>query len=158
LIAVLLGTNPYSFTRLVNQIDGIASDSNIHFYVQLGNTRNIPTYCEYERFIEHEKLIDMLYNSEVVVSHGGFGSICDALMCKKPVVAVPRRPELGESQDFQEELVRELEASDRVIGVYDINQLYSKIQEACTRKFNYESKNNVSKIINAFLENQNLFI
>jgi UDP-N-acetylglucosamine transferase subunit ALG13 len=156
LIAVLLGTNPYSFTRLVNQVDFIASESNMHFYVQLGNTKNNPKYCEYERFVDHKKLLNKIYKSELVVSHGGFGSIRDALMCKKPVVAVPRRPELGESQDFQEELVRELEASGRLIGVYDINQLYSKIQEACTKKFHYGSQNNICKIINTFLKNQHL--
>jgi UDP-N-acetylglucosamine transferase subunit ALG13 len=158
LIAVLLGTNPYSFTRLVNQVDSIASGSNINFYVQLGNTKSIPKYCEYERFVDHEKLLNKIYKSELVVSHGGFGSIRDALMCKKPVVAVPRRPELGESQDFQEELVRELEASGRLVGVYDISQLYSKIKEACVKKFDYGSQNSVCKIINDFLKNQHLCI
>jgi UDP-N-acetylglucosamine transferase subunit ALG13 len=156
LIVVLLGTNPYSFTRLVNQVDHLASESKMHFYVQLGNTQTIPAYCEYERFVDHEKLLDKIYKSELVLSHGGFGSIRDALMCKKPVVAVPRQPELGESQDCQEELVRELESSGRIVGVYDINQLYSKIQEACTKKFHYNSKNYICKIINSFLKNQHL--
>ncbi|GAU09121.1 glycosyltransferase [Desulfoplanes formicivorans] len=152
MITVLLGTNPYSFERLIRQVDQIASNHSMQFYVQLGNTQLVPRFCEYDRFVERKILLQKIMESDVIVSHGGFGSIHDALVCKKPVVAVPRQPRFGESQDIQEELVRELEKDKKIIAVYDINQLYEKIQNAYAKHIDYDSRNSICNIINDFLK------
>lgn len=67
-------------------------------------------------------------------------SIRDALWCNKPVVAVPRKPEFGESQDCQEELVRELEKKGMVTGVYDVKNLYLAIQQEKLKKLIIDMK------------------
>jgi UDP-N-acetylglucosamine transferase subunit ALG13 len=156
LITVLLGTNPYSFERLIREVDAIAREYELQFYVQLGNTQLIPQFCTYERFVNRTTLFSKIMESDLVITHGGFGSIHDALECRKPVVAVPRQPHLGESQDVQEELVRELEKDGKVVAVYDIDKLYDKIQYAYSNKLNYNSKNNINEIINNYLQKNNI--
>lgn len=152
LILVMLGTNPYSFTRLIDNIDYISHKYDIKFFIQLGNTEKIPKYCSYERFIEHKELKKKIFSSQLVVSHGGFGSIRDALWCNKPVVAVPRKPEFGESQDCQEELVRELEKKGMVTGVYDVKNLYLAIQQEKLKKVDYRHENKIPHIINNYIK------
>ncbi|MDZ4184199.1 MAG: hypothetical protein U1D97_04365, partial [Desulfuromonadales bacterium] len=51
---------------------------------------------------------------------GGFGSLRDALRARKPVVAVPRLPELGECQDDQAEVTEALAAEGRVVSIRDV--------------------------------------
>lgn len=151
LISVLLGTNPYSFERLVNEIDRIALEKKIKFYIQLGNTKKIPQYCQYDRFIQRDLLINKIIKSDMVITHGGFGSIFDAIRCNKTVIAVPRKRELGESQDFQEEIVKKLECDGRVIGVYDIKKLYKTLKKAYLKQNTFKTNNNICEIINNFI-------
>ena len=79
MIAVLLGTNPYSFEPLVMAVDAIAERGEEEFFVQLGNTPYEPRHCAFVRFIEKELLEEKIDAATLVITHGGFGSIRDAL-------------------------------------------------------------------------------
>ncbi len=152
MIAVLLGTNPYSFERLVRSIDTLAADNKWDVFIQLGNTSYEPSYCRYERFMEKDALVEIIRKSEFIICHGGFGSIRDGLAAEKVVVAVPRKPELNESPDYQEELVQELESEGRILAVYEIENLFSVIEQA--RRFESSAKqiNKIPQIIQEFIE------
>jgi len=130
LIVVLTGTNPYSFDRLVKPIDALAARNGWDVFIQLGNTTYEPRHCRYERFVERSVLMEMISRAEVIVAQGGYGSIRDALLYDKPIVAVPRHPELNESTDRQEEIVRAMERDGYLIGVYDITRLEDAIGRA----------------------------
>ena len=152
MILVLLGTNPYSFKRLVRAVDILARDKQENIFIQLGNTNYSPSYCKYKRFLEKEKLLDLIKKAELIITHGGFGSILDCLKEGKRVVAVPRCPEFKESVDRQVELVKQLESEGRLIGVYDIQKLPEAIKIAKATSFSTESPNNISGLIIDFIE------
>lgn len=128
----MTGTNPYSFDRMVRPLDKMAGQFGWDVFVQLGHTRYVPEHCQAEPFVERARLLEMIEQSELVVTQGGYGGIRDALYYNKPLVAVPRYPALGEATDHQEELVRAMESIGYLIGVYDIDNLESAIEKART--------------------------
>jgi len=150
-IVVLVGTNPYSFERLVKAVDDIAADGKKEFFVQLGNTPYEPHNCSFERFIDKPVLEEMMEVADVVICHGGFGSIRDGLAHGKPVIAVPRQQALGECMDRQEELVRELEDQGRILAVYDIAALEEAIEKAKSFHGNQGERNRIPQIISDYL-------
>jgi UDP-N-acetylglucosamine transferase subunit ALG13 len=129
-ILALAGTNPYPFDRLIVPLDAMAGEHGWDVFIQTGHTQYAPLHCRYESFIERGCLLHLIEQAELVITQGGYGSIRDALLYNKPVVAVPRYPELGESTDRQDELVRAMEDMMYLIGVYDIALLEDAISAA----------------------------
>lgn len=152
LIFVLVGTNPYSFDRLVRAVDQYAFQSGDDVFVQLGHTAYIPLHAKYMRFLEKGEVNQKILESELVITQGGFGSIADCLRAGKKVVSVPRKPEFNESPDYQEELVRELEILGLVTAVYDIADLNDAISSARQSKHKVLEHNKIPTIINNFIK------
>lgn len=130
MILALAGTNPYSFERLIRPLDTLAGEHGWDVFIQTGHTRYKPVHCRFEPFVERGRLLQLIEEAEFVITQGGYGSIRDALSCNKPLLAVPRYPELGESTDHQEELVRAMEELGYLIGVYDVSTLETSISTA----------------------------
>jgi UDP-N-acetylglucosamine transferase subunit ALG13 len=151
LILVLLGTNPYSFFRLAKAVDSYAAESQEEIFIQLGYTQYSPLNAKYKRFLSKQELLNKINEAELTITQGGFGSIADCLLAGKKVIAVPRKPELKESPDRQEELVRELEKLDRLVGVYDIDQLADAIQKARNKELKNPDRHIISNLINKFI-------
>lgn len=133
MMVAMVGTGPDSFDRLVRHLDELAEKNSLDVFIQLGHTSYEPRYCCFERFVERDRLLKLIECAEIVITQGGYGSIRDALLFDKPVLAVPRYPALNESPDHQDELVRAMEQAGYLIGVYDVEQLESAIQKV--RKF-----------------------
>lgn len=129
----MVGTGPDSFDRLIRPLDGLAGKHGWDVFIQLGHTRHEPLHCRFERFVERDRLLQMIESAELVITQGGYGSIRDALLFNKPIVAVPRYPDLHEAPDHQDEMVRAMEEQGYLIGVYDVAQLEPAIERA--RKF-----------------------
>lgn len=129
MILVLLGTNPYPFDRLLKAIDNWADKSGEKVIAQVGHTNFPSTHIECHDFVSHCQIIDWLDQSEIVISQGGFGSLRDCLRSRKPTIAVPRLPELGESQDSQIELVEALASEGLVLHIKDVNELSVAIEK-----------------------------
>lgn len=151
MIFAMVGTNPYSFERLVRPLDELANSNDWDVFIQLGHTIYEPKYCDYKDFISKEEVLSRILSSEIIICHGGFGSIRDSLAYNKPIVAVPRWPELNESQDYQEEMVKELEESGYLIAVYDIKDLESAIERAKTFNPSARENSKIPSIINDFM-------
>lgn len=152
LIAVLTGTGPDTFERLIMPLDELAGRHGWEVFVQLGHTPFEPQCCKYERFVERSKLMKIVGDAELVITHGGFGSMRDALALGKPVVAVPRRVDFKEVQDdHQEELVSELERGGYVIGVRDMGDLEEAIERARTFLPGTVPKSRIPDLIGEFL-------
>jgi UDP-N-acetylglucosamine transferase subunit ALG13 len=112
------------------------------------NTLAIP----YKRFLEKEEIFKKIEEADLIITQGGFGSIADCLKAGKKIVAVPRKPELKEAPDKQEELVRELERLGRLVGVYEIDTLPEAIKKARLTDFQQSGKQKISSIINTFIQ------
>jgi beta-1,4-N-acetylglucosaminyltransferase len=151
MILFLLGTNPYDFSRLARAADAYAQESGEEILIQIGHTDFRPVKAKYCRFLSREEILAEISAAEVVVCQGGCGSIADGLLAGKPIVAVPRKPELNEAPDQQEELVRELEKLGRVTAVYDIEDLPGAIQKARKMGTAPSSPSRIPALINDFI-------
>ena len=152
MILVLVGTNPYSFERLVAEVDRLAAEKKADFFVQLGNTPFEPSHCLFERFIDKDIILKKMAKADVIICHGGFGSIRDALATGKVPIVVPRLPEKSECNDYQVELVKELEEEGRIIAVYDINDLAAAIEKAPHTRYVGGEGNRIPGIIQNFID------
>lgn len=95
MIFVLMGTNPYPFTRLAKAVDELAGVHQWEVAVQCGSTRYDFKHCAARPYFAHDEVRQHIEACEVLVTQGGAGSISEGLCCHKPVVAVPRYPLLG---------------------------------------------------------------
>ena len=151
LILVLLGTNPYSFERLAKAADAYAAQIEDEMFIQIGHTAYVPENAAYQPFLDQEALKQKIKTADLIITQGGFGSIADCLMAQKKVVAVPRKPELNEAPDVQEELVRQLEKMGRLIGVYDISKLPQAVKKARQTDFKSGGAHRMAVLIKRFI-------
>ena len=152
MILCMTGTGPYSFDRVTKKLDELAAKNNWEVFIQTGHAEYMPENCKYEAFMGRDRLQKLIEECELVVCHGGFGSIRDSLACNKPVVAVPRIAELNEVQDnHQEIMVKELEKDGYILAVYDVNDLELVIEQA--RHFSNKKiqQNKIPSIISDFM-------
>ncbi len=152
MIVVLLGTNPYSFKRLACAVDELAGRRGWDVFMQTGYTVCNLSHCRSEPFIPLERVRELVFACDVLITQGGAGSIHEGLAAGKPVIAVPRRPELGESQDRQEDLVAALERQGRIIAVNDTKDLEEAIVVARTFRAASAPANYIPMLIGSYLE------
>lgn len=152
MILVLLGTNPYSFERLARAVDDLAGSRGWDVMMQTGHTPYVPRYARHAAFLPREEIRELVRRCSVLIAQGGAGSIHEGLAAGKPVVAVPRRPELGEAQDRQEELVRALERQGRILAVYELAELESAVDRARTFQPPPPPPNEIPLLIARYLE------
>ncbi len=105
MIFATVGTTELSFNRFIEALDLFAKESNEEVIIQIGYSTYEPQFMEWFRFDAGPKIKQLVQDAEIVVSHGGFGILCECIRLQKRVVAVPRRADLGEAVNPQHELV-----------------------------------------------------
>ena len=133
LIFVTVGTHNQSFERLLKEIDRLIDEGKIRDKVlaQIGNTDYKPRNYKWFGFSDQGKFEDLCKKSDIVVTHGGAGSITTSLLLQKPTIVVPRLKEFGEhANNHQLQITKELEKEGRIIAVYDMDDLFTAIKRA----------------------------
>ena len=104
MILVTLGTQKQSFKRLLEKIENSKVEGEI--IVQAGYTEfnsKKMKIIDFINYAEMEKLVD---KADLIITHGGTGSILGPLKKNKKVIACARLAKYGEHVDnHQEELV-----------------------------------------------------
>ena len=96
MILVLLGTQNNSFHRLLEEIEKNIENENIteEVVVQAGYTKFEPSTKKQQmkifNTVPKDELEQMIENANIVISHGGVGSMITANQKGKKVIAVPR--------------------------------------------------------------------
>ena len=146
-IFVTVGTLSTGFDRLLKEIDMLIEKRVIRENViaQIGSSKYTPKNYEWFRFTSKEVFWDTMKESKIVITHGGVGSITNALKFNKRTIVVPRRKEFGEVvNDHQLEITRELERQGKIIAVYDIQDLEKALKRV--EKFEVTTDKNVSEV------------
>ena len=106
-VFVTVGTiAPYRFDALVDAVvgTGLAGPGTVW---QLGSTTRDDVTGEVHEQMGHDEVQQRMRDADVVVTHGGVGSILDALAAGKVPVVVPRRASRAEHvDDHQEQFAR----------------------------------------------------
>ncbi|MDI6807227.1 MAG: PssE/Cps14G family polysaccharide biosynthesis glycosyltransferase [Candidatus Aenigmarchaeota archaeon] len=153
MILVTVGTHDQGFPRLIKAIDNLARNIKERVILQIGYSKYKPKNCEWFEFIPYENFIELCRESNLIITHGGVGSIMISLQFKKPTVVVPRLKKFNEHvDDHQLQIAKELEKQKRVIVVYDIKELSNAIQRAKKfAVFRIRGRNRILNIIEKFV-------
>ncbi|MCM0619943.1 glycosyltransferase [Nocardioides bruguierae] len=115
-LAVLLGTEQFGFTRLVDDVLAAAPTTPVTW--QVGNTDCRVAGEQPQRWLSAQEMLAGVRDADVVVTHGGAGSVLTALEAGHVPVVVPRCPERGEHvDDHQIRMCRELAERGLVVLV-----------------------------------------
>ncbi len=92
MILVMLGTQNNSFHRLLEKIQEMIDKKVINekVIVQAGRTKFESKDMEILGIVPEEKLKELIEEADLIITHGGVGSIVTALKMHKKVIAVPR--------------------------------------------------------------------
>jgi len=151
MILVMLGTQNNSFKRLLKELDRLKEKKIIkeEIIVQAGYTKYKSDNLQIFDFIDKDKLEDYQSKANLIITHGGVGSIISSLKKGKTVIAVPRLKEYNEHvNNHQKDIVESFSNNGYIIGINDIKELedaYKKSKDFKPKKY---IPNN-SKIIKA---------
>lgn len=158
MILVLLGTQDNSFHRLLDKIQELINEKVIteKVIVQAGRTKYESKDMEIYSLMPEEKLREIMKKVDLVITHGGVGSIVMALKMGKKVIAVPRLSSFGEHiNDHQIQIVDSFDKQDFLIGVTELDDLEKALNKAKTfkpKKFKSETDHMI-KLIEDFIDN-----
>ena len=157
MILVLLGTQHNEFTRLLQEVENCINNETIkeQVIVQAGFTKYQSNQMEIFDMISKEELEKYMSKANLVIAHGGVGSIIMALEKGKKVIAVPRLHEYGEHvNNHQRQIIKVFSEKNYLIGIQNVEDLSDAIREA--KNFEpKEFKNNnekMLKLIEDFIE------
>ena len=154
-VFVSVGTHPQPFDRLLKALDtAAAKHQGWEIFAQTGNSNYSPKNFAFEKFLKGKKFDERMQWADAVLSHGGAGTIINALLNKKPLIVAPRLEKFGEhTNDHQLDLAKALEGKGKAIAVFGMNELEKKILKAFSFKPNLSSdKEGLIKRISRFLE------
>lgn len=158
MILVLLGTQNNSFHRLLEEVQKNIDNGTIQEEVvaQKGYTKfesNDMTLYDKIPTDEIKKLID---KADVVITHGGVGSIITSITKGKKVIAVPRLKKYKEHvNDHQLDIVNSFNEMGYIIGINEVSELGKALQKVkyFQPKKYVQNTGNIIKIVEDFIDN-----
>jgi UDP-N-acetylglucosamine transferase subunit ALG13 len=126
MIFVTVGTHEQPFDRLVKEIDRLKEKNIIteRVFIQIGYSTYKPRCCRFAEFIKFNEMMKMIRRSEIVITHGGPGSIIPIISNGKIPIVVPRKKKYGEHvDDHQIYFCKKLEKEKEIIAVYETENL-----------------------------------
>ena len=158
MILVTLGTQDKSFKRLLDavqkQIDtGIIKEKVI---VQAGSTKYESKDMEIFDLIDREKFSELISECDLLITHGGVGSILTGLKNNKIVIAAPRLAKYNEHiNDHQKQIISKFSEAGYILKLDNFDDLDKVIKQS--KKFKpkkYQSNtDNMIKLITNFIDN-----
>ena len=154
MILVTLGTQDKTFERLLKAIDQAIEKGEIKdkVIVQAGNTKYESKNMEIFDFLSPEELNKLINKCDLLITHGGTGSILAGIKKGKKVVAAARLKKYKEHvNDHQKQIIKEFEKEGYLIELKDFNQVGKTLKKV--EKFKQKPfKSNTLNMIN-LLEN-----
>ncbi len=157
MILVTLGTQDKPFERLLKAIEsqikkGTITDSVV---VQSGFTKYESSYMEIFDLMPMTTFDTLLAEADLIITHGGVGSILGAIRKGKKVIAIPRLAKYHEhTNDHQKQIVEEFVKKGYILTCHNLSKIDETIREAADfvpKK--YKSDNlNMIQIIEDYIE------
>lgn len=138
MIFITLGSQKFQFDRLLKKIDILIKNKIIKgdVFAQIGYSEYKPELYDYKVFLNREEFDEMIEKSEIIITHGGTGTIINAVKKGKKVIGIPRLVEYGEHVDnHQQQIIKQFEECNLIKAVYDLNDLEKVIKNIYDVKF-----------------------
>ena len=158
MILVTLGTQDKSFKRLLDAIQEEINKGNIKdkVVVQAGCTKYESKDMEIFDLIDRDKFAELMKSCDILITHGGVGSIITGLKNDKKVKAAPRIAKYKEhTNDHQLQIIEKFSDTGLILPLYDFNNLAKTLKDI--KKFKpkkYKSNTeNMIKLIEDYIDN-----
>lgn len=151
MIFITVGTQKFQFNRLLKEVDKLIEEKKIceEVFAQIGYSTYKPKNYSFNEFINSEEYSDILNKADIVITHGGTGTIIKSINLRKKVIAVPRLKAFGEHVDnHQIQIISEF--SD--IGFLQKVDNIDKLSEALESIRNFDVKEYISNTKNIIFE------
>lgn len=137
MIFVTLGTQKQDFSRLLNKVENSECLKNEKVIVQAGHTKFNSKFMEVHDFFNIDEMKNYILQADMVITHGGVGSIIDALNMGKKVLAMPRLEEYKEHiNNHQLEICKKLSDEGYIECIYDGDNIDEKIKIIRNKEYN----------------------
>lgn len=146
MIFITVGTHEQGMDRLFIELDRLIESGEIkeEVFAQIGYSNYLPKHYKYKKMIGCDEMDDYIKKSNIIITHGGPGSIFHPLQYGKIPIVVPRNPDFNEHVDnHQIVFTKNLEKNSKVIGVYIINKLIDTIKnyDELSKNCSFENSN-----------------
>ena len=157
MIFITLGTQDKPFNRLLEAVQKQIDNKKIKgkVIVQAGCTKFESKDMEIFDLIPMEEFEKNISECDILITHGGVGSIVDALKRNKVVIAAARLEKYGEHvNDHQLQIIKNFSEAGYIIALNDFNKLDEALKLAKKFKPNKYKSNTenmiklVEKLIN----------
>ena len=134
MILVTLGTQDKPFTRLLEAMEHSSCADRI--IVQAGFTKFSSQKMDVREYIGKEEFSRLIEEADIVISHGGVGTIMECLRRKKRLIVAPRLAKYGEHQnDHQLEITHAFFEKGYLLKWEEGDDIDQVIEEARTYPF-----------------------
>ncbi len=157
MILVLLGTQDNSFHRLLEKIEELIEKEIIkdEVIVQAGHTKYQTDKMKIFDLISIQQLNNYEEKADLIITHGGVGSIISSIKKNKKVIAVPRKHQYKEHiNDHQKEIVELFNQKGYIIGIDDVEELENaliSVKDFIPKKYQTDNSKMLD-IIEEFIE------
>ncbi len=146
MILVTLGTQKQSFNRLLDMIE--KSNINDKIIVQAGYTKYKSKKMKMLDFVDYQEMDKLIKQADLIITHGGTGSIVTAIKQGKKVIACPRLKKYGEHvDDHQKQIVDIFSEVGYILKLDENDDLDELVQKIQTKKM-IPFKSNTTNFIN----------
>lgn len=154
MIFIVLGSQKFQFNRLLKAVDSL--ELNEDMFAQTGYSDYKPRNYKYKDFLDRDEFEDMVNKADVVITHGGSGSIIEAVKKDKKVIAIPRLAKYREHvDDHQIELIEQFKRMNLIYACEDMDiEKALKIVKKTEYKSYHSNTAKILKNLEEFLENE----
>ena len=158
MILITLGTQDKQFIRLLETVQSEIDKENINdkVVVQAGYTKFDSNDMEIFDLIDREKFSDLISKCDVLITHGGVGSIITGLQNNKKVIVAPRLAKYDEHMnDHQLQITENFYKAGYILPLYendDLGKILKNIKSFKPKKFKSNTRQ-IIKIISDFIDN-----
>ena len=157
MIFITVGTQVEPFKRLLKAVDEEIEKGTIKDTViaQVGCTKYKSDNMIIHDYLPMEVFDEYMDQADLIICHGGVGSILGGLNRKKKVIAVARLKKYKEHvNDHQTQIIDNFNKQGYIIGIKDMSELGDAIKRAKTFKpKEYKSnRNNMIKLVEKLID------
>lgn len=149
MIFVTVGSQKFQFNRLLKAIDRLVEEGIINekVFAQTGYSDYQPKHYDTKAFLDRDEIAQVVEDADIIITHGGTGSIISAVKKEKMVIAVPRKAEFGEHvDDHQYQIIEQFTEMNLILSCDDMNELTEVLKDVRVQQFN-KYCSNTEKII-----------
>lgn len=153
MILIILGTQDKKFTRLLKEVDRLITKNIIkeEVIVQAGYTSDYKSNnMQIFDLLQKDKFDELVEKANLLITHGGVGTILTGLKNNKKIIAVPRLKKYKEHvNDHQIQIIENFDKEGYIIGINDVSDLENallRVDDFTPLKYKSNKKNMVNLI------------